>query len=200
MIHAAVFDLDGVIRHFDGAHASAVEARHGLQPGALAAAAFAPDLGQAAVTGGISRQVWVRRVGEEVGSPEAAAEWLGQPGEIDPAAVALLDELRASGLVVALLTNGTDEIPAELADGGIADAFDHVFNTANIGVAKPDPAIFAHVTEALGLEPPTIYFTDDRAANVEAAVAFGWNAALFAGVDGCRASIGDHRRAESGLS
>ncbi len=196
-IRAVVFDLDGVIRHFDPEHRAGVEQRHGLEAGLLGRVAFAPDLGHAAVTGGITRKEWVHKIGEAVGAPEAAKEWLEQSvWSIDPDMVDLIDRLRGqpeaaatvssvsavgSGLQVCLLTNGTDEIPAELAAAGIEDRFDRIFNTADIGVAKPAREIYDHVATTLSVAPHEIFFTDDSAANIDGAQAAGWRGHHFAG-------------------
>ena len=41
-------------------------------------------------------------------------------------------------------------------------------------LAKPDPAIYRHLTDRFGLEPSDCVFVDDVAANVEAAIGCGW--------------------------
>ncbi|MFJ9550234.1 hypothetical protein [Streptomyces erythrochromogenes] len=53
---AVLCDIDGVIRHWPAAEP--LERANGLRPGALAAAAFAPDRLQPAVTGEISDEQW----------------------------------------------------------------------------------------------------------------------------------------------
>ncbi|WP_350350458.1 hypothetical protein ABS642_13280 [Microbacterium sp. A8/3-1] len=62
-IRAVLFDLDGVVRHFDTDFTADIEARHGLSPGAVLDAAFEPDLLAQVTTGAISRQTWVELVG-----------------------------------------------------------------------------------------------------------------------------------------
>jgi putative hydrolase of the HAD superfamily len=60
-----------------------------------------------------------------------------------------------------------------------------VLNSSDFGVAKPDPrayaaahaAIEADLGRELGREQ--VWFTDDRAENVDAAREFGWGAELF---------------------
>ncbi len=67
---------------------------------------------------------------------------------VDGDVLDLSDELRAAWLRTAVLTNGTDTIPAELAAHAISDRFDAVFNSADIGFAKPDARAFQHVLDA----------------------------------------------------
>ena len=185
-IDAIVLDLDGVIRHFDPDHPTEVEHRHGLAPGSLVGAAFAPERIQPLVTGRIRRAQWVEQVGVAVGRPEAAREWLARPGRIDTAVLAIVDELRAEGYPVAILTNGTDTVPAELEAAGIRDRFDHLFNTADIGVAKPEPAAFEHACRSLATDPGSVFFADDSAGHVAGARSVGLVARLFTGADGLR--------------
>lgn len=176
-----LLDLDGVVRHFDPTHGDAVEADHGLAAGSLVAAAFdGPLIGQV-VTGRMTRAAWVDEVGRRVECPEAARIWLGTPATVDPVMVDHVDRLRARGLVVAILTNGTDEVTAELTDLGLIDHFDRVFNTAEIGVAKPDRRVYQEVCGALGVVPSTVFFTDDTPRNLPPAAQVGMEARLFEG-------------------
>jgi putative hydrolase of the HAD superfamily len=94
----------------------------------------------------------------------------------------VVDELRAGGTVVAVLTNGTDTIPAELRALGIADRFDAVFNSAEIGAAKPEAEAFQHVCRALGVPPEQVFFTDDSPSKLSGAVALGMDARLYVGL------------------
>jgi putative hydrolase of the HAD superfamily len=188
-IEAIVLDLDGVIRHFDPKHPGQVEARHGLDPGILWAAAFARERVMPLVTGQITRAEWTEQVGVAVGNPAAAAEWLARPGVVDEEIMTLVDDLRADGHPVSILTNGTDTVPAELAEAGIRDRFDHLFNTAEIGVAKPDPAIFHHVCRQLVVDPGSVFFADDSPGHVEAAVGVGLLAHHFVDAATMRAEL-----------
>ncbi len=188
-IELVILDLDGVIRHFDAAHRDTIEERHGLAAGVLRSHAFAEPLITELVTGKLSRAEWTHRIGEAVGAPEAAAEWLAEAGTIDDDILEVVDELRASGLRVVVLTNGTDTIPAELERFGITDRFDAVFNTADIGFAKPDRRAFDFVLEAMGAAANRTFFADDSAGHVVAAQSLGVTAHHFTGVPGLRAAL-----------
>lgn len=188
-IAAAVFDLDGVVRSFDVFHRAAVEMRHGLADGILWTTAFDRVHIEPLVTGRITRAEWCRRVGGAVGNPTAAREWLDAPATVDEGVLEVIDRLRARGLPTAILTNGTDTVRAELDDLGLTDRFDAIFNSAEIGVAKPDPRIFEHVCEQLGLPPGTIFFTDDSAGHVAAATDVGLIARRFVDVDALRRDL-----------
>ncbi|GAB3808062.1 hypothetical protein GCM10028798_33560 [Humibacter antri] len=142
MIDVALFDLDGVVRHFDPSNVRRIEVRHGVAAGAIERFAFSSPLIEQVTTGRLSRRDWVARIAEHVGNPDAAAEWGRQPFRADRAVLSLADELRALGLRTAILTNGTDTIPAEAAELGLDAHFDEIFNSATIGFAKPDQRAF----------------------------------------------------------
>jgi len=186
-----LLDLDGVVRHFDPEHVPAVEARHGLEPGTLRGAGFTPEVIEPVVTGKVSRPRWVRQVGDMVGNHAAAAEWLGHRGYVDAAMIALVDELRTRGTVVAILTNGTDSIPEEMQELGLVDHFDAIFNTAEIGFAKPDIRAFQAVCDGLGVEAASVFFTDDTASKLMGAVELGMTARHFRSIDKLKAELAE---------
>jgi putative hydrolase of the HAD superfamily len=185
-IEVVVFDLDGVVRHWDPDVNSSIEQRHGLAPGAILDAAFATDLGPAAVTGALDYETWAARVGERLGCPAAVEEWGQFRGRVDPDAIALVDEVRAGGWTVALLSNATTRLGEDLAVLGIADRFDHVFNTAELGVAKPDHEVYRRVVERLAVPPEQIVFTDDTPDWAHAATEVGLVGIPFTGVHAFR--------------
>lgn len=204
MIRVVLFDLDGVIRHFDPAHVAEIERRHGLVSHTIAGAAFSAPLIDEVTTGRITRAEWVRRIGERIGNDAAATEWGAHPAVVDGAVLELSDELRAAGLRTAVLTNGTDTIPAELAAHGISDRFDAVFNSAEIGFAKPDPRAFQHVLDALRVEATEVFFTDDSPSKLAGAESLSMRTHLFAGADDLRvqliaAGVGIERPAREAL-
>lgn len=190
MISVVLFDLDGVIRHFDPAPVSDIEVRYGLQPGALAGIAFAAPLIDEVTTGRITRVEWVSRIGHLVGDQAAAEEWGAQTWSVDDALLDLSDEIRA-GLRTAVLTNGTDTIAAELATSGIADHFDAIFNSADIGFAKPDVRAFQHVLDALQVRGEDVFFTDDSAAKLAGAARLSMSTHRFTTVEALRGRLRD---------
>ena len=186
MIRVVLFDLDGVIRHFDPKHVSDIEQRHGLAAGTLEGIAFSKPLIEEVTTGRISRADWVRQVSEIAGSEMAAEEWGVQAAVVDKALLELSDEIRCLGLRTAVLTNGTDTIRAEIAAMGIGDRFDAVFNSADIGFVKPDVRAFRHVLDALAVAAEEVFFTDDSASKLVGADSLSMRTHLFKGVDDLR--------------
>ncbi len=63
--------------------------------------------------------------------------------------------------------------------GVLPDAFEILAFSHELGVVKPDRAIFERAQILAGVEPGAIFFTDDLPAHVEAARRAGWDAELF---------------------
>jgi putative hydrolase of the HAD superfamily len=97
-----------------------------------------------------------------------------------PTALALLVELRQRDIPVVILSNA----PQPFADAAPAFSWrplaERWFFSAELGLAKPDPAIYAHVERVLARPPGhRLLFIDDRPDNVAAATARGWQAHLW---------------------
>lgn len=189
MIRAVIFDLDGVIRHFLPEHATEIELRHGLEIGSLNSAAFSQPLLTEVTSGRILRAEWVREIGRVLGAEAAAEEWGTLTPRPDPVILELADALRSRGMTVAILTNGTDTISGEVEAQGIQEHVDHVFNSAAIGFSKPDRRVFQHVVDALGIDGPQIFFTDDSLSNTCGAAELGFVTHHFAGVQPLREAL-----------
>ncbi|MBF4635772.1 HAD hydrolase-like protein [Agreia pratensis] len=186
MIRLVLFDLDGVIRHFDSRYVSDIEANYDLKPGTLNGIAFAKPLIEQVTTGRISRSEWVRCLGELARNTAAAEEWGRQPAHVDEAVLELSDEIRRLGIMTAVLTNGTDTIPAELAELDITHRFDAIFNSAEIGFAKPDVRAFTHVLDTLEVAAEDAFFTDDSASKIVGAESLSMRTHLFENIAGLR--------------
>ncbi len=93
-----------------------------------------------------------------------------------PAMYEIIRALRAAGFSTALLSNswGGDEYPR--AD--FPALFDAVVISGEVGMRKPEPAIFLLAAEALGLTPRQCAFVDDVPANVAAAADCGMTGVL----------------------
>ncbi|MEN0103130.1 MAG: HAD family phosphatase [Curtobacterium sp.] len=189
VIRTVLFDLDGVIRHFDPDHVATIERRHGLDAGSIEAFAFSPPLIDDVTTGRIRRADWIAAIGDHIDDAAAADAWGRQPFRADPDVLDLLDELRSAGHGVAVLTNGTDTVPDEVASFGLLDHVDAVFNSADIGFVKPDVRAFRHVLDAVGLDGSEVFFTDDSERKLTGAAELGMVTHHFTGVDGLRTAL-----------
>jgi putative hydrolase of the HAD superfamily len=88
-----------------------------------------------------------------------------------PAMYEMIFALRRAGFRTALLSNswGCDEYPRADFPG----LFDTVVISGECGMRKPEPGIFRHAAQSLGLAPEQCVFIDDMEANVAAAAACG---------------------------
>jgi putative hydrolase of the HAD superfamily len=161
-IQALLFDLDGVIRHWDDTHDRQVEGAAALPRGTMAAIAFAPHLLEPAITGQITDEQWRAEIAAElerrfhqVPGATVVQEWSASSGQVDGALLQLAQQYRRQ-VSVSLLTNATTRLAADLTRLGIADAFDGVFNSAIIGSAKPSPQIFHAALDTLGFVPSDV--------------------------------------------
>lgn len=178
-------DLDGVVRLWPAHVVAAAEEAAGLPHGSIQEAAFAPDLLTLAVTGGISDEAWREEVIDRLRSayPEADARgavagWSASPGVINQPVLDLLRQRRAP---VALVTNATTRLPQDLTALGLDTEFDAIIDSSRLGVAKPDPGIFAAALQALSLPPDQVLFVDDDERHVNAAEGLGIRGYQFQG-------------------
>ncbi len=102
-----------------------------------------------------------------------------------PASVHLQRALRARGIPVFALSNfGAQNFPLSAAQFPFLTEFDRTYISGRMGMAKPDPAIFAAVEADCGIPPARLLFADDRAENIAAAQLRGWQVHLFDGAGG----------------
>lgn len=69
--------------------------------------------------------------------------------------------------------------------------------SAMYGIAKPDPAVFAHCAEALGVAPSRVLFIDDKAANAAGAIRAGMSGHHYRNIAGLRSALAAHHLLES---
>lgn len=92
----------------------------------------------------------------------------------------LMRRLKEAGYRLFALTDNVREIVAHLSDTHDWWAlFEGVSNSAEIGVLKPDPKMYAHLLETNGLEAQETVFLDDMPGNVAGAQAAGMHAFVF---------------------
>ncbi len=179
-----IFDFGGVLaRTEDRAPRAQLAAHFGMTYEELDALVFGSETAQQAALGRISAaQHWqavARRLEwplEELPALQRAF-WGGD--ELDEMLLDFLRSLR-SRWRTALLSNAWDDLRAGLeSEWRIADAFDRIFISAELGLAKPDPAIYAEVQRRLQTPPERLIFVDDFEENVAAARQAGWMAVHF---------------------
>ncbi|MRU15830.1 HAD family phosphatase [Roseovarius sp. A21] len=111
--------------------------------------------------------------------------WADVASPAIPLSVHLLRQLRTKGIPVFALSNfGAENFPVSVAKYPFLEEFDRHYISGQMGMIKPDAAIYAAVEADCGLSPDTLLFTDDRHDNIAAAQARGWQTHLFDGPEG----------------
>jgi phosphoserine phosphatase len=138
--------------------------------------AWAPDF---------RREAWRRALADQGVDDDALAAELGERFGTErrglcenfPDSSATLDALR-DDYALALVTNGASCLQREkLAASGLADRFDAIVVSGDLGAGKPDPAIFAHALRAVGAEPGDgVMVGDNLEKDVDGALAAGLRA------------------------
>jgi putative hydrolase of the HAD superfamily len=147
---------------------------HRLETGELAGPDFERELAARLVT--------------SAGTPVTAAGLLTRMFSMmqpDPAMLALIAELRAAGLRVGLLSNSwSNQYPDE-----VLALCDPVVISGEVGLRKPDPAIFRLLLDRLDLPAERTAFVDDVPPNVAAAAELGIHAVHHVDATTTRAAL-----------
>ncbi len=188
-IEAAVFDLGGVFLAGGVESVRGFGARHGLVPetwDAIRSELFhEAGIWSACERGEVPFERFVTRLRELVAeaggevSETDAENFMGAMG--DSAGQRLRREIVGAAARVhavmptALLTNN---IP-EWRDGwrsllDLASLFDVVIDSSEVGVRKPEPAIYELTRAKLDLPHDALFFLDDLGVNLKPARALGW--------------------------
>ena len=134
-----------------------------LETGALPAAEFEPRFG--ALLGVV---------------PDGLIARLFEGMEPDEAMIDGVRELRAAGASTALLSNSWGDA-TDYARSQLRELFDTWVISSEVGLRKPDPAIYELAAERLGVAPATCVFVDDLPGNLKPARALGMATVLHRG-------------------
>jgi putative hydrolase of the HAD superfamily len=94
--------------------------------------------------------------------------------------IALMHELKASGLKMAMLTNNVREWePLWRSMLPVDEIFEEIVDSAFVGCRKPEAQIYELTLERIGIPAEACLFIDDLEPNVEGAEAAGMSAVHF---------------------
>jgi putative hydrolase of the HAD superfamily len=103
---------------------------------------------------------------------------------------AIAQRLKHAGYRVFALTDNVHEIVAHLKSRHqFWSLFEGAVVSAEVGLMKPNPAIFRHATETFGLVAAETVFFDDIQANVDGARGIGMEARLFTTPSRCEEDL-----------
>lgn len=189
MTNVILTDLDGVIRIWSPEIHLKAERATGLPEGAILGTAFSDDLLPLVITGQISDDEWRRRIADLLSKdfPNTNAEravelWSASPGEVDTEVLGILRACRKKAKLV-LISNATSRLPSDLRQLGIAEDFDYIINSSEVGFAKPDPNIYFAALNTVGANPEQALFIDDNAGHVAAATRLGIAGHTYVGTE-----------------
>ena len=194
---AVVFDFGGVLWDMRWDVARELDRAHGLPRSSVFDTLYRSETWQAIERGIGDPIAWRegahRALEARAGCPlpRLHEEWRKAQEAIE-ANIELAGALRPS-YKVSLLSNADVSLRGRLEhDIGIHHLFDDIVCSAEIGMAKPEPAVFHLTCERLGLPPAACVFVDDHEPNVKAAQDVGMAAVLF------RVDRGDDLRVQLG--
>lgn len=183
-IRGLIFDYGGVLWDMRWDLARTLEQEHGLRARTIVETLYGSDAWRKIEVGVGDRQAWLddshraleAAAGREL--PPLHQHWRERQHLIAPN-IDLIRRLRPA-YKTAVLSNADSTLKRALREShGIADLFDDIVVSADVGMAKPDARIYALSAQRLDLAPGECVFIDDLPANVEAARDAGMHAVHF---------------------
>jgi putative hydrolase of the HAD superfamily len=182
-IEAVIFDAGGVLHESNSVVTDDLVRELGLEQQALKSiwAKQIPLLG----SGNIDEAEFWRQVSHEHGirQVEVSENLLGRAFtealKSHAPVLELIKELGSNGVKLAVLSNTIEPHAKALREAGLYDGFDYLFLSHEVGIRKPDVAIYERALAELGTKPEATIFVDDDPENVEAAEALGIKGVVF---------------------
>jgi len=184
MIQTIIFDLGGVlVRTEDRIPRQLLAEKFGMTYDEMDSLVYGSPTSKEAGEGKISAEQHKETVLKTLGLPLDSFKSFGDEfwggDRLDKKLVEFIAGLRGE-YTTALLSNAWDDLRPLLVNlWKIDDIFDHIFISAEVKMAKPDPRIYQHVINELQQDPSEMIFVDDFIENVKAAKAEGLHAIHF---------------------
>jgi putative hydrolase of the HAD superfamily len=97
--------------------------------------------------------------------------------------IAWAGHLRDAGFRIAILSNlGEALVEHMVTKVEWVKRFHHATWSSQLNIVKPNPAIYLHTVERLGVEPQQALFLDDKPENIRAAEALGIHGICFTNI------------------
>jgi epoxide hydrolase-like predicted phosphatase len=184
MIQTIIFDLGGVlVRTEDRIPRQLLAEKFGMTYEEMDSLVYGSPTSKEAGEGKISAEQHKETVLKTLGLPLDSFKSFGDEfwggDRLDKKLVEFIGGLRGE-YTTALLSNAWDDLRPLLVNLWKIDGiFDHIFISAEVKLAKPDPRIYQHVINELQQDPSEMIFVDDFIENVKAAKAEGLHAIHF---------------------
>jgi putative hydrolase of the HAD superfamily len=108
---------------------------------------------------------------------------------INPGTIEVLADLKVGGTRLALLSNAGPDFGSYFRHGPLGGFFAACYVSGELNLLKPQPEIYRHVLDDLGISAAEAVFIDNREANVRGAEALGITGHLFTGATALRAFL-----------
>jgi len=197
MIKTVIFDLGGVlVRTENKLPRQELAEKHGMSYQELSDLVYRTKSANLATIGKVSagdhQQTILKNLNLPLDSFSAFEDEFWGGDRLDSHLVEFIRSLRGEYRTV-LLSNAWDNL-RRLLEGlwKIDSVFDEIFISAEMGFAKPDPAIYKVVIDSLGQDPAELIFVDDFVENIKAARESGLNAVHFRNRDQALADLADY--------
>lgn len=183
-IKAIYFDIGGVlVRTVNRASRNRLAVRLGMTAEALEELVFSGENGRKAQRGEITAEQQWAYVCQQINWPPM--KWRDLEAKFfagDRLDIELVGYIRSlhGRYKTGVISNALSDVRAAIDNKWhMADAFDAITISAEVGVMKPDARIFQIALQSLGLQPAEAVFVDDFLHNVEGARAVGMHAIQF---------------------
>ncbi len=198
-IDLVIFDMDGVLCHYDFARRLACLAeKTGLEPDVIDDRIFRSGFDDQGDQGHYSAAEYLRKFGELLGVVVSRGDWLWArrlPMRPNGEMLDLAAQLQSQGLAVAMLTNN-----GPMLREGLGEVFPQAaqlfgpraFFSCQFSSTKEDPAIFHALLEHLGGRPESTFFIDDSKIYIAAARQAGLLTHHYTGFAGLLAALRSH--------
>lgn len=183
-VRGLIFDYGGVLWDMRFDVSRELEQSHGVPERAIVETMYASETWRRIEVGIGDRDAWLTeahvaletRAGRAL--PPLHQRWREQQRLIAPN-IALIERLRPR-YRTSVLSNADNTLGHRLREvHRIHHLFDDIVCSADVGIAKPDPRVYALAAERLGLSPAECVFIDDLDSNVDAAREAGMQAVCF---------------------
>jgi putative hydrolase of the HAD superfamily len=164
MIKAVLFDFFGVLVEGgrEGAIRQVFARAYRVDPDTLRF----EDIGLDALKGQVTDEAFIEAMNRQHagGKKVSPADFRAAADGLAPSApvYGLAAALRGQGIKTAIVSNTLQSPADSLRAKGLYDGFDPVLLSCEVGMAKPEPAIYQLALDRLGCAPQEVLFIDDQ--------------------------------------
>ena len=179
---AIVFDFFGVIRSDE--YLGWLE-RHGLsREGIYAEASHQADMNKITMAG------FFGFLEKQTGIPkDDIASDFASHAQMHPDLIELISTLKQHYKIGLLSNSNSDQLRRILREHHLEDLFDVIVISGEVGLVKPEPAIFRYLLKELDMQSNEVIFIDDSPYNMAAAQALGITSILYRNIEQLRKTL-----------